>query len=131
MSIPVGRKADKDLVVGILSNSFRAMERLGDSVMRPFLQDVIQFSPLLRTLVLAGSQDILTPLKIVPHVGLIAMLDFIGHFVALGVFSALAISVGPLLTSIAPSLPHDLSFKAKRYAETWKFGSGLDYYDHE
>lgn len=41
--------------------------------MKPFLQDVLQFAGLLRILTKAGVQDPLTPFKIVPHVGLLAM----------------------------------------------------------
>lgn len=84
MSVPVGRNPDKRIVIGItllyelraevvliedifagtLSNSFSAMEKLGDETMRPFLQDVLQFGPLLRTLLLAAVQDPLTPFKV-------------------------------------------------------------------
>ena len=80
MSCPVESRPGKGLIVGILSNSFSSMEKLGEPVMKPFLQDVLQFVPLLRTLTLAGAQDLLTPLKIVPHVGLAAMGAFFYHF---------------------------------------------------
>ena len=38
MSVPVGSSPPPDRVTGTLSNSFSAMEKLGDEVMRPFLQ---------------------------------------------------------------------------------------------
>ena len=74
MSVPVPRtnRAPPDQVVGTLQNSFSAMESLGEDVMRPFLQDVLQFGGLLRILAKAGAQDLLTPFKIVPHVGVLA-----------------------------------------------------------
>jgi hypothetical protein len=106
------------------------MEKLGDPIMRPFLQDVLQFVPLLRTLTLAAGQDPLTPLKVVPQVGLPAMLDFLIHFSALGVYTLLASTVGPSLSTVSAVLPRKVGFKVKRMAESFKFGSGLDYYDH-
>lgn len=130
MSVRIGHTPSPELIVGTLSNSFSSMEKLGDPVMRPFLQDVLQFVPLLRTLTKAAGQDLLTPFKVVPQVGFFAIFDFLVHFSALGLYTLLASTVGPSLLLVAPVLPKGLSFKAKRYAEAWKFGSGLDYYDH-
>ena len=65
-------------------------------------------------------------------VGLVAMGDFIWHFGAMWIYTLLANSLGPLLASTASSLPSPAwRFTCKRTAEAWKFGSGLDYYDHE
>ena len=130
MSVRVGYQPKPDVIVGTLANSFSAMEKLGDPIMRPFMQDVLQFVPLLRTLTLAAGQDLLTPLKVVPQVGLAAMLDFVVHFCALGLYTLLASTVGPQLSKTAPLLPRKAGFMVKRMAEGWKFGSGLDYYDH-
>ena len=66
------------------------------------------------------------------QVGLVAMGDFIWHFGAMWVYTMLANSLGPLLTSSASSLPSSAwRYSWKRTAEAWKYGSGLDYYDHE
>lgn len=100
--------------------------------MRPFLQDVLQFGPLLRTLLLAAKQDPFTPFKIVPHVGLTAMGDFFKHFAMLGVYTALSNYVAPLITPQLPAVATTgVHYRWKRLIEAWKFGSGLDYYDHE
>lgn len=131
MSVPVGKDPSPDLVTGVLSNSFTSMTKLGDAVMRPFLQDVLQFGPLLRTLTVAAIQDPLTPFKIVPHVGVEAFMDFVYHFVNLATFTALSTYLGPLVSDTAKSCPPSLQFRLKRLSEQWKFGSGLDYYDHE
>jgi flavin-dependent dehydrogenase len=48
MSVKIGQTPKPGLVVGTLSNSFSAMEKLGPETMNPFLQDVLQFGPLLR-----------------------------------------------------------------------------------
>ena len=124
----------KNIVTGTLSNSFSSMARLGDATMRPFLQDVLQFLPLLRTLGLAAVQDPLTPFKIVPQVGLAAMGDFFVHFFAMGMYTLLATTLGPILSPASSkdsNISPDLRFKMQRLSEAWKFGSGLDYYDHE
>lgn len=134
MSVPIGGKPKPELVIDTLSNSFSAMETLGDATMRPFLQDVLQFGPLLRTLVLAGKRDLLTPFKIVPHVGLTAMGDFVLHFSMLGFYTLFANTLAePVNNLVAESdwLDKEAKFGLKRMVEGWKFGSGLDYYDHE
>lgn len=134
------------------------MEKLGDETMRPFLQDVLQFVPLLRTLLLAAVQDPLTPFKvqplyirvcfvtlicfvlgmlilqIVPHVGIPAMLDFFSHFAAMGWYTLLSTTLSePLMALTAPDSLLDAAtrFRIRRQVEAWKFGSGLDYFDHE
>ena len=132
MSCPVESRPGKGLIVGILSNSFSSMEKLGEPVMKPFLQDVLQFVPLLRTLTLAGAQDLLTPLKIVPHVGLAAMGDFFYHFFNMGLYTLYYRVLGAwLLRQADGSADAVTAWKLKRTVEEWKFGSGLDFYDHE
>jgi lycopene cyclase CruP len=102
---------------------------VGDAIMRPFLQDVLQFVPLLRTLALAAVQDPLTPFKIVPHVGLIAMGDFLFHFTNMAIFTVLANTIAPIMHNDLRVSP-ELKFRLRRLSEQWKFGSGMDYYDH-
>ena len=132
MSVPVGNNPKSDLIVGTLSNSFSAMEKLGESTMRPFLQDVLMPGPLFLTLFKAAGQDLLTPFKIVPHVGIGPMLDFFNHFFWMTIYAILHTYVSPVLQStIKPILPMKQQFRINRWGEAWKFGSGLDYYDHE
>jgi len=130
MSVRVGVQPRAGVVTDTLANTFAGMTKLGDSVLRPFLQDVVQFVPLLRSLLVAFIQDPLTPVKILPHVGLIALLDFTYHMIMMGVYTALASFVAPTLLSIAGTDLSPTAFKLRRKAEAWKFGSGLDYFDH-
>ena len=51
MSIRKGQTPKPDFVNSLLSNSFRAMQGHGDQVMKPFLQDVVQFEGLTKTLI--------------------------------------------------------------------------------
>lgn len=41
-------KTHTSRAIGTLSNSFTAMKKLGPEIMNPFLQDVLQFGPLLK-----------------------------------------------------------------------------------
>ena len=127
MSVPIGKKPQPGLVVGTLSNSFSAMEKLGDPVMKPFLQDVLQPGPLARTLLLAAGQDLLTPFKIVPHVGVTAITDFLYHFFLMFVYSFLAKTATPVIDSCAHLFSDETQFELKCKTNAWKFGSGLDY----
>jgi len=106
------------------------MERLGEPVIRPFLMDVLQFFPLLKTLVLAGIRDPLTPVKILPHVGLPAMLDFFHHFWNMLIYTLLYDFFAPSVLANAQNLSKREAFAAKRKVEAWKFGSGKDFDDH-
>lgn len=51
MSVRQGERPASDFVNTLLSNNFEAMEKMGDAVLKPFLQDVVQFGPLGATLV--------------------------------------------------------------------------------
>lgn len=130
MSVPIGENPRPDLIIGTLSNSFSSMETLGDAVMRPFLQDVLMFIPLIRTLTKAAFNDPLTPFKIIPHVGIAPFTDFLYHFFFLGLYTFLHHNVSPILLDIAPNLDSKkTSFFLKRTCEKWKYGAGLDYFD--
>ena len=132
MSCKIGSDPKPNLIVGTLSNSFSAMKQLGEETMNPFLQDVLQFYPLLNTLLLAAKQDPLTPFKVVPQVGVLAIADFVRHFLTMWLYTIFAEYLGPVVSSTAASLPSpSLRFRCKRLVESWRFGSGLDYFDHE
>lgn len=66
-----------------------------------------------------------------PQVGLVAMGDFFYHFTALGIYTLLASTIAKPLSAVSSSLPRKLGYKVMRTVEGWRFGSGLDYYDHE
>lgn len=111
----------------LLSSNFNAMQRLGDPVLRPFLQDVTQFSPLALTM---GSMVVSSPgllPDIIKLVGVGAIADWLVHFVALGSYTAAASALDPLLRNWVESLPPSEKYAWSRRLEAWKYGSGLDY----
>uniref|UniRef100_J3MT21 Uncharacterized protein n=1 Tax=Oryza brachyantha TaxID=4533 RepID=J3MT21_ORYBR len=115
----------------LLFANFQSMQKLGDSVLRPFLQDVIQFDPLVKTLGLV----MITRPQILPSIfnqaGLGAILDWSGHFVMLGYYTFLSTFIDPVLRPWVESLPLKNKYQWKRYLEAWKYGAGLDYRQEE
>ncbi|PKU87831.1 hypothetical protein MA16_Dca021177 [Dendrobium catenatum] len=113
----------------LLFYNFQAMQRLGDGVLRPFLQDVIQFGPLVKTL---GLVMIFHP-QILPlifkHVGFDVILNWFGHFSMLGYYTFLSSYVDPIIRPWIELLPEKNKYKWRRHLEAWKYGSGLDYND--
>ncbi|CAO2163331.1 unnamed protein product [Urochloa humidicola] len=101
--------------------------KLGDSVLRPFLQDVIQFGPLVKTLglVMLSRPQILP--SIFKQVGLGVILDWSGHFLMLGYYTFLSTFIDPVTRSWVESLPPRDKYQWKRYLEAWRYGAGLDY----
>lgn len=133
MSVPLEKPLASPLsILYTLRNSFSAMEKLGEKVMRPFLQDVLQFLPLLRTLLLAAKQDPWTPFKVVPHVGLKELVLFVYHFTWVGIYTLFSLYLSGRVTWLADQAwtPRRARFNLHRLVESWKFGSGLDFDDH-
>lgn len=116
-----------DFISELLYVNFQSMQRLGDPVLRPFLQDVIQFGPLVKTLglVMLSKPQILP--SIFKQVGVPVLLDWSGHFVMLGYYTFLSIFIDPEIRPLINAFPAKMKFKWKRYLEAWKYGAGLDY----
>ncbi|KAK1353614.1 Glycerol-3-phosphate dehydrogenase [NAD(+)] 1 [Heracleum sosnowskyi] len=116
-----------DFINQLLCANFQSMQRLGDPVLKPFLQDVIQFGPLVKTLGLV----MLTNPQLLPsifrQVGIPVLLDWIGHFTMLGYYTFLSIFIDPIISPSVDTLPEKTKFKWKRQLEAWKYGAGLDY----
>ncbi|XP_041008513.1 uncharacterized protein LOC121252778 [Juglans microcarpa x Juglans regia] len=111
----------------LLHVNFQSMQRLGDPVLRPFLQDVVQFVPLAKTLGLV----MLTKPQLLPsifkQVGVPVLLDWSGHFFMLGCYTFLSTFADPVIRPLLSSLPSKMSYEWKRHLEAWKYGAGLDY----
>ncbi|KAG6420415.1 hypothetical protein SASPL_116942 [Salvia splendens] len=111
----------------LLYANFASMEKLGDPVLRPFLQDVIQFGPLVKTLglVMLSRPQILP--SIFEQVGIPVLLDWLGHFVMLGSYTFLSCYVDPLIRPLLKRFPARMRYEWNQKLEAWKYGSGLDY----
>eukprot|EP00877_Chromochloris_zofingiensis_P003085 jgi/Chrzof1/12778/Cz07g07080.t1_CRUP[v5.2] len=118
---------NEKLINKMLAGNFSAMKQLGEPVMKPFLQDVIKFGPLLRTM---AAQVVLEPLfvpKLMTHVGLAPLADWLLQVGALGVYSGLHFAAAPPLKYLCKSLNPKQQFQLKRTLEAWEYGSGNDY----
>jgi lycopene cyclase CruP len=126
MSVGINQTLAPQQINGLLSAVFQEMEGLGDRTLRPFLQDVIQFSGLFKTLATVSVTHPLLVVKIIPQVGLIALLTWLFHFVNLAIYTALQ-SINSHLRPLIPLLSPRQQYRLHRWFDAWKYGSGGDY----
>ncbi|KAL0301774.1 UNVERIFIED_CONTAM: hypothetical protein Sradi_6454200 [Sesamum radiatum] len=105
----------------------RILQKLGDPVLRPFLQDVIQFGPLVKTLGLVMLTRPLIIPSIFKQVGLPVLLDWSGHFMMLGYYTFLSSYLDPMIRPLVEKFPGKMKYEWKQKLEAWKYGAGLDY----
>ncbi|MBE9029401.1 FAD-binding oxidoreductase [filamentous cyanobacterium LEGE 11480] len=126
MSVGVNQKAKPDQINQLLVNVFAEMQALGEPVLKPFLQDVVQFLPLLQTL---GRTAIVHPtltLKLLPQVGVPTLVNWMGHYASLAGFTGLSM-VGDRLQNWVKQLPPPERYDWQCRLDAWKYGSGQDY----
>ncbi len=123
MSVGIAQKAEPNQINNLMSGVFQVMDKLGDDVLKPFLQDVIQFGALSKTLPLVNPKLVL---PLLPQVGLPLLIDWLINYVNLGVYSGLY----PLGKSLQPklkNLSNRQQYYYHRWLDAWKYGSGNDY----
>jgi len=128
MSVGVNQKADPDQINQLLATVFAEMQQSGEQVLKPFLQDIVQFIPLSQTLLKTGISHPALVLKIIPHVGIPALLDWMLHYFNLASYTALYLISQRLKPWIA-TLPSSQQYEWNRRLEAWQYGSGNDYQD--
>jgi lycopene cyclase CruP len=127
MSAKVEQKLDADQINRLLSIVFQTMEQLGDPVLRPFLQDIVQFPALSQTLFsISLKHPGLIP-KILTQVGPMALLDWMNHYLKLGLYSSLYF-LTPIVNAWSANLPSIQQYYWHRWVDAWKYGSGSDYH---
>jgi len=124
MSVGVNQKVDFDQINQLLSAVFQEMNLLGDSVLKPFLQDVVQFPALTKTLLKTGFKHPILVAKVIPQVGLSNLLTWIIHYLNLGIYSGLFHLIPLHLWS--KNLPPVPRYYCHRLSDAWKYGSGSD-----
>jgi lycopene cyclase CruP len=105
------------------------MERLGDPVLKPFLQDVVQFPALFGTLVGMVATDPVFAVGVLAQIGPLPTLDWLRHFLLLGAYDALHRTLGGPLAALAraPILGPRQRLSLKLTLAAWQYGSGNDY----
>jgi lycopene cyclase CruP len=123
MSVAMEQKVNPNQINNLMNGVFSVMERLGDDVMKPFLQDVIQFMPLAKTLPLVNPKLVL---PILPQVGITPLLDWSWQYFNLALYSGLY-PLGKLAQPIVNNLSPKQKYYYYRYLDAWKYGSGGDF----
>ncbi|MBD2176226.1 FAD-binding oxidoreductase [Pseudanabaena sp. FACHB-1998] len=126
MSVAVNQQIESDRINYLLGVTFTAMEKLGDQVLYPFLQDVVQFIPLAKTMLAMSIADPVLVLKIMQQVGFGALLDWLKHYFNLGAYSFLN-QIGDRLEPAIANLLPEQQYQLNRKIEAWYYGSGGDY----
>jgi lycopene cyclase CruP len=128
MSARVDQKIAPNQINQLLSSVFQEMEQLGDPVLRPFLQDVVQFPALFQTLIRTSLHHPMLVVKVLPQVGVDTLLDWLKHYASLAGYAMLSSLAGitrPAMTHLPPGQQYYLA----RWLDAWKYGSGNDYCD--
>lgn len=123
MSVEVGKQANSQQINNLMSGVFSVMERLGDRVLKPFLQDVIQFVPLAKTLPLVNPKLVF---PLLPQIGISSLINWSIHYFNLALYSGLY-GAAKLTKPIAKNLSPTQQYYYERWLEAWKYGSGGDY----
>lgn len=126
MSVGINQQLSPNQINQLLIGVFQAMEQLGDDVLRPFLQDVVQFSGLSKTLLLTSLTKPGLVLPVIPQVGLTTLLDWLVHYINLGIYTGLY-PLGPLISDSVKTLPPIPQYYCRRWIESWRYGSGNDH----
>ncbi|MDJ0742913.1 MAG: FAD-binding oxidoreductase [Xenococcaceae cyanobacterium MO_167.B27] len=123
MSVAVDQKVNPDQINNLMNGVFQVMEKLGDDVLKPFLQDVIQFIPLAKTLPLVNPKFVL---PLLPQIGINPLVNWSLHYFNLALYSMLY-PIGNLTQPIVKKLSPRKQYYYHRYLDAWKYGSGGDY----
>lgn len=126
MSVGMDQTLSEQHINTLLTSIFAAMDTLGDPTLKPFLQDVVQFPALAKTLAVTSVRYPGLVTKIIPQVGVHALITWLGHYSSLMAYSAL----DPLARTLSPlieSLPPVQRYYSHRWQDSLFYGSGKDY----
>jgi lycopene cyclase CruP len=126
MRVRMGEAVEPDQINQILGTIFGDMVALGESTLKPFLQDVVKFMPLARTLLRTTIQHPGLVARIVPQVGVGAISRWLPHYGALAGYTAL-LPLAEQLGELANRLPDAQQYRYHRWVEALRYGSGSDY----
>ncbi len=126
MSVGINQTIAPDQINQLLVAVFQEMQQLGDLVLKPFLQDVVQFQALSQTLLKTAISHPNLVLKVIPQVGILALLDWTKHYANLAAYSILY-QFTDSLQSWIKTLPESQQYDWHCRLQAWKYGSGNDY----
>ena len=126
MSIGMNQTISPDQINQLLAAVFQEMQQLGEPILKPFLQDVVQFPALAKTLVKTGLFHPGVVFPVIPQAGIGSLFSWTGHYINLGVYSLLS-PLGNTLEPLVKNLSPVQQYYYHRWLEAWKYGSGRDY----
>ncbi|AGY59595.1 FAD-dependent oxidoreductase [Gloeobacter kilaueensis] len=126
MSIAVERRADPDQINRLLTTVFAQMQQLGEPVLKPFLQDIVQAGALTATLVRVAIADPALVVRLLQQLGAGPVLEWTGHYTALLAYSGLFQLTAHLDRQLLDRLPAPLCYRLGCLLEAWRYGSGND-----
>ncbi|MEM8604410.1 MAG: FAD-binding oxidoreductase, partial [Cyanobacteria bacterium P01_H01_bin.121] len=126
MQVDLQQTPEPDQVNRLLAQIFAVMVDAGDAVLKPFLQDVVQFPALAETMFKAGLAHPGTIANVIPQVGLPLLADWSRHYINLGAYTALNAIAQPL-AGVTRQLPPRAQYYYQRLQDAWRYGSGQDY----
>jgi lycopene cyclase CruP len=126
MSVGMHQTLAPNQINALLSGVFAEMQQLGDPILKPFLQDVVQFSGLSQTMLRVAIAQPLLVAKVIPQVGLLTLLTWLFHYLNLALYTGLH-WLGHWLKPWIKRLPPRSQYFADRWLEAWKYGSGNDW----
>lgn len=126
MSAAMNQKIEPNQINQLLSGVFEVMEELGEPVLKPFLQDIVLFPALSKTLLKTAISHPGLVMKIIPQVGVANLLDWMVHYVNLGIYTGLQ-PFGKALEPQIKKLSLEQQYYFHRLIEAWEYGAGGDY----
>lgn len=84
----VGQNLPPEQINHLLGVVFEEMAKLGPEVLKPFLQDTVRWDGLTRTMLTTFGHDPLLIAGVVRQVGLPALVEWLGHYLNLGFYTA-------------------------------------------
>ena len=119
MSVGLQQRPQPNQINDLMSAVFRAMDQLGEPILRPFLQDVVQFAGLAQTLPRVDPRLVL---PLLPQIGLPALTDWLKHYGNLALYTGLA-----RWGSHLPLAQWGTAYQVEQWQAAWRYGSGQDY----
>ena len=125
MRVGISQKLNPHQINTLLSAVFAQMQQLGEPVLKPFLQDVVQFSGLTQTLFKTALNHPLLIAQVIPQVGIVSLFDWMWHYINLGLYTVL-FKLGSKLQGWVKYLSPAKQYYYHRMLDKWQYGSGYD-----
>jgi lycopene cyclase CruP len=126
MSVGINQAIAANQINQMLATIFQDMAQLGDPVLKPFLQDVVQFPALFQTLTKTAIAHPKLVLQVIPQVGIPALIEWMGHYGRLASY-AIGYPIADAISPLLKDLPPRSRYRFHRWLDALKYGSGNDY----